>query len=85
MDQVREVLRYHHYAYRTEQTYGQWILRYLHHFGGKTHPNRLGAKDVERFLSHLATEGQVSASIQRHALMARLLYGGSAPQKRFFH
>ncbi|WP_222846486.1 hypothetical protein [Pontiella sulfatireligans] len=21
MDQVREVLRYHHYAYRTEQTY----------------------------------------------------------------
>ena len=29
MDQVREVLRYHHYAYRTEQTYCQWILRYI--------------------------------------------------------
>ena len=70
MDQVREVLRYYHYAYRTEQTYGQWILRYIHHFGGKTHPNRLGAKDVERFLSHLATEGQVSASTQRQALNA---------------
>ena len=70
MDQVREVLRYHHYAYRTEQTYGQWILRYIHHFGGKTHPNRLGATDVERFLSHLATEGQVSASTQRQALNA---------------
>jgi len=70
MDQVREVLRYHHYAYRTEQTYGQWILRYIHHFGGKTHPNRLGAKDVERFLSPLATEGQVSASTQRQALNA---------------
>jgi hypothetical protein len=28
MDQVREVLRYHHYSYRTEQTYCQWILRY---------------------------------------------------------
>jgi integrase len=69
MDQVREVLRYHHYAYRTEQTYGQWILRYIHHFGGKTHPNRLGAKEVERFLSHLATEGQVS-STQRQALNA---------------
>ena len=62
MDQVREVLRYHHYAYRTEQTYCQWILCYIHHFGGKTHPNRLGTKDVERFLSHLATEGKVSAS-----------------------
>ena len=38
MDQVREVLRYHHYAYRTEQTYCQWILRYIKYFGGKTHP-----------------------------------------------
>ncbi len=70
MDQGREVLRYHHYAYRTEQTYCQWILRYIYHFGGKTHPNRLGANDVERFLSHLATEGQVSASTQRQALNA---------------
>jgi integron integrase len=70
MDQVREVLRYRHYAYRTEQTYGQCILRYIHHFGGKTHPNRLGATDVERFLSHLATESQVSASTQRQALNA---------------
>jgi hypothetical protein len=65
MDQVREVLRYHHYAYRTEQTYCQWILRYIYHFGGKTHPNLLGAKDIERFLSYLATEGKVSASTQR--------------------
>ncbi|MFH0781177.1 MAG: site-specific integrase [Pseudomonadota bacterium] len=56
MDQVREVFRYHHYAYRTEQTYCQWILRYIHHFGGKTHPKLLGAKDIERFFSHLATE-----------------------------
>jgi hypothetical protein len=28
MDQVREVLRYYHYAYRAESTYCQWILRY---------------------------------------------------------
>ena len=59
MDQV---LRYHHYAYRTEQTYCQWILRHIHCFGGTPHPNRLGTKDVERFLSHLAPEGRVSAS-----------------------
>ena len=26
MDQVRQVLRYHHYAYRTEQTYCDWII-----------------------------------------------------------
>src|SRR5215813_11765829 len=70
MDQVREVLRYYRYAYRTEQTYGHWILRYIHYFGGKTHPNRLGTPEVERFLAHLATEGQVSASTQRQPLNA---------------
>ena len=62
MDQVREVLRSYRDAYRTEQTYGHWVLRYLHDCGGKTPPNRLGTKEVERCLSHLATEGQVSAS-----------------------
>jgi integron integrase len=70
MDQVKEVLRYHHYAYRTEQTYCQWILRYIHHFGGKAHPRNLGAKDIEAFLSHLATEGKVTGSTQRQALNA---------------
>lgn len=70
MDQVREVLRYHHYSYRTEQTYCQWILRYIHYFGGKTHPKLLGAKNIEAFLSHLATEGMVTASTQRQALNA---------------
>ena len=62
MDQVREVLRSSGDAYRTEQTYGHWLLRYLHDCGGKTHPNRLGTQEVERFLAHLATGGQVSAS-----------------------
>ena len=70
MDQVREVLRYHHYAYRTEQTYCQWIVRYIHFFGGKTHPNLLGARDIERYLSHMATEGKVSSATQRQALNA---------------
>lgn len=70
MDQVREVLRYYHYAYRTEQAYCQWIRRYIHYFGAQIHPNQLGARDVERFLSHLATAGNVSASTQRQALNA---------------
>ena len=60
MDQVREVLRYHHYTYRTEQTYCQWILRYINYFGSKTHPRLLSAKNIEEFLSRLATEGQVT-------------------------
>ncbi len=70
MDQVREVLRYHHYAYRTEQTYCQWILRYIRFHGGNTHPRDLTFRDVERFLSDLAVRGEVAASTQRQALNA---------------
>jgi hypothetical protein len=70
MDQVRKGLRDHPDAYRTEQTDGQCILRARHHVGGKTHPNRLGATAVARLRSHLATEGQVSASTPRQALNA---------------
>ena len=70
MDQVREVLRYHHYAYKTEQAYCQWILRFIRFFDKKIHPENLGASDVERFLSNLVVRGKVSASTQRQALNA---------------
>jgi len=70
MAQVREVLRYHHYAYRTEKTYCQWILRFIYFFGGQIHPRDLGATYIERFLSDLAVNGEVSASTQRQALNA---------------
>ncbi len=43
MDQIREVLRYHHYSHSTEQTYCQWILRSIYYFSSKTHPETLGS------------------------------------------
>ena len=55
MDQVRQVLRYHHYAYRTEQSYSDWILRYIKFHGGEPHPSKMGKKEIDAFLSHLAT------------------------------
>lgn len=70
MEQVREVLRYHHYAYRTEQTYCAWIKRYLKFYCYACHPREMGAPEAERWLSHLATEGKVAASTQRQALNA---------------
>ncbi|ABA88624.1 integron integrase [Syntrophotalea carbinolica DSM 2380] len=70
MDQVREVLRYHHYAYRTEQNYCQWIVRFIRFFDAKIHPKDMGKGEIESFLSHLATEGNVSAATQRQALNA---------------
>jgi len=56
MDQVKEVSRYHHYAYRAEMTYCQWISRYIHYHGGKTHPQEMGRLEVEAFLSNLVTQ-----------------------------
>ena len=43
MEQVKELLRYHHYAYRTEQCYCDWIMRYLRFHGGNRHPRELTA------------------------------------------
>jgi len=70
MDQVRQALRYHHYAYRTEQTYCDWIVRYIKHFGAKRHPKEMGKAEIEAFLSHLATVQKVYPSTQRQALNA---------------
>jgi integron integrase len=71
LDQCREVLRFHHFSYRTEQTYVDWIRRYIL-FHQKRHPKELGKQEINRFLSHLALERQVSASTQNQALHALL-------------
>jgi len=38
MNQVWQVLRYHYYAYWTEQTNYDWIVWYIKYYGGQTHP-----------------------------------------------
>lgn len=70
MDQVRQVLRYHHYAFTTERTYCKWILRFIRYFGAKRHPREMGCSDIEAFLSSLASQAKVSAATQRQALNA---------------
>lgn len=69
LDQLREVARMKHYSIRTEQSYAEWVKRFVL-FHGKRHPNELGAPDVEAFLSHLAIERNVTASTQNQALNA---------------
>ena len=59
---------YHHYAYRTEQTYCDWIMRYIRYHGSKTHPWNMGKKKIEALLTHLAVQQKVAASTQRQAL-----------------
>jgi len=71
LDQVRAQLRVRHYSLRTEDAYIQWIRRYIF-FHEKRHPAEMGAPEISRFLSWLATERQVSASTQNQALSALL-------------
>ena len=66
LDQVREVMRYHHYAIRTEQTYVKWISDYIR-FNGTRHPREMGKPEIERFLSHLAVNRNVAPSTQNQA------------------
>jgi len=71
LDQVREVMRYHHYAIRTEQTYVKWISDYIR-FNGTRHPREMGKPEIERFLSHLAVNRNMAPSTQNQALNAIL-------------
>jgi integrase len=69
LDQVSDALRLKHYSYRTEQSYLDWIRRYfIYH--NKTHPKDMGEAEIQVFLTHLATERNVSASTQNQALSA---------------
>jgi integron integrase len=71
LDQVRDVIRRKHYSIRTEQSYIDWIRRFIlfHH---KRHPKEMREAEVNAFLTHLAREGGVAASTQNQALSALL-------------
>jgi len=71
LDIVRDVLRTKHYSYRTEQTYLDWIKRYIL-FHQKRHPKDMGAEEIQAFITHLATQRKVAASTQNQALSAIL-------------
>jgi integron integrase len=66
-DQVGEVMRFKHYALRTEEVYWTWIRRFIL-FHGKRHPREMGAPEVRAFLTHLAAERDVAVATQAQAL-----------------
>ena len=45
LEHVREVIRARHYSLRTEDTYVQWIKRFIL-FHDKRHPQTMGAAEV---------------------------------------
>ena len=81
LDRVRQTLRARHYSRRTEEAYVPWIRRFIL-FHGKRHPSTMSGEEVNRFLTHLASERNVAASTQNQALCALLfLYGSVLGQK----
>lgn len=71
LDEVRNVMRVKHYSIRTEQSYIQWIKRYIY-FHNKKHPADMGEVELTAFLTHLAVNKNVTASTQNQALSALL-------------
>lgn len=71
LDPMRDVLRTHHDAIRTEKAYVDGAKRcmLLHQ---KRHPTAMGRVEIEAFLTSLAVDRHSAASTQNHALSARL-------------
>ena len=75
LDQVRERIRYLHYSLSTEKAYLYWVRFFVRWSGrseGMRHPRDMGVREVEAFLTMLATERRVSASTHNQALSALL-------------
>lgn len=82
LDQVRETVCLKHYAYRTEQTYVDWVRRYIL-FHNKNHPKDMGENEVQEFLAYLASERKVSASTKNQALSALIFLYRHVLHKEF--
>jgi site-specific recombinase XerD len=69
--QVRNTIRTKHYSYKTEKSYVHRIKEYIS-FHKKRHPIKMAEREVEEYLSWLATTRHVSASSQNQAFYALL-------------
>jgi integron integrase len=71
LDTVRDKIRFKHYSISTEKTYVFWIKHYIF-FHNKQHPIDLGKREIEEFLTFLATTKKVSPTTQNQAFSALL-------------
>ena len=72
LDEVRDVMRLHHYAIRTERAYCDWIRRYVHYhkMTCREDLNNSPEGKIEVFLTHLAVDQDLSKSSQNQAMNA---------------
>ena len=69
LDQLPGIIPTKHYSLRTEESYIQWIKRFII-FHNKRHPNEMSEVEINQFLSHLAVKKNLAASTQNQALCA---------------
>jgi hypothetical protein len=86
LKQMAQVLRANHYALRTEQTYVDWCYRFVRYLEGDSRHtpgdySNIGKAEVQRFLTHLAVDRQVSASTQNQALNALVFLFRQVPER----
>lgn len=69
IDRVVTKIKFKHYSLHTEKSYVSWIKQFIL-FHNKTHPENMGKIEIEKFLTHLVTQRNVSASTQNQAFNA---------------
>ena len=71
LDEVRDVMRLHHYSIHTERTYCDWVKRYIRYHSMTGRQDLIdGEAKIEAFLTHLAVDKTVAPSTQNQAMNA---------------
>ena len=71
LEQVRNVMRLHHYSIHTERTYVEWIKRYVRFHHMRCREDLAGGEGkIEAFLTDLAVRGKVAPATQNQAMNA---------------
>ncbi len=69
IEKIKREIRYRHYSIKTEQSYLDWVIRFLTFHEGAP-AETLTHDDIRRYLDYLALNRKVAASTQNQALNA---------------
>jgi hypothetical protein len=71
LDQVRQVLRVHHYSIHTERSSVEWIVGFVRFQGTRSRDDLFPpAPNIEAFVTDLAVNGHVAAATQHQTMHA---------------
>ena len=71
LEEVRQVLRLHHYSMHTERSSVEWIVRFVRFHGMRSREDLFPAEPtIESLLTDLVVHGYVAAATQNQAMNA---------------